>query len=90
MKWTSEGGFVRISKRVAEKMYAAGEVIYMCPCQLRPGAPWSPEVAVCLTDGEGARVAPVAFEGAVSMFSFYNCNYGAGYYPAYYIKGGTV
>lgn len=86
MNWQRFGDYVRVQKKQAKKLYERGEVIYLCPCNLRPGEPWKPEVSIYLPDGEEAKVAPEAFDSAVDMFSFYNCNFESGYYPAYYIK----
>lgn len=85
MKWVNINGYQRISKSIARKRYNDGEVIYLCPCNLCPGGPWSSEVAVCLTDGDGATSAPSDFDTVVNRFAFYNCNFESGYYPAYYI-----
>lgn len=85
MKWSGIGGYRRVSKWIAKKLYDDGEIIYMCPCNLRPGEPWFPEVRVCLTDGDGATSCPVDFDKIVERFAFYNCNNSAGYYPAYYV-----
>ena len=84
MKWISVGEFKRVSKRVAEKRYDAGEVIYMCPSKLRPGEPWHPEVAVTKRFDSGD--AKMMFEHDVARFEYYNCTYSAGYYAAFYIK----
>jgi len=91
MKWRNVGGFTRISKRVAEKRYCAGEIIYLCPCNLRPGSPWNPEVPVHLLNIPGgenasARFSSACFSASVDQFEFYNCNYAAGYYAAFYVK----
>ena len=93
MKWYKLDGFIRISKKNAERRYNNGEVIYLCPHALRPGYPWHPEVAVTKTDlsqdcGAQYFVSNTAeFEKLVDDYKRYNCNYSAGLYPAYYIKG---
>jgi len=86
VKWDHIGDFIRVQKVRAKKLYENGEIIYLCPCNLRPGEPWKPEVSICLTDGKDAKIAPVDFDSAVDMFVFYNCNHRDGHYPAYYIK----
>ena len=85
MKWCSVDGFTRVSKRVAAKRYAVGDTIYMCPCNLRPGDPWHPEVAVKREINSGD--AAMMFEHDVTRFEFYNCGPTAGKYAAYYIRG---
>lgn len=84
MIWGSVGEFRRIQKRAARKIYESGEIVYLCPCKLRPGEPWYPEVPITLSDG--TRYAPVAFDNAVDQFEFYNCKGEAGSYASYYIK----
>lgn len=39
--------YCRISKAAARGYYGAGTEILVCPCNLRPGAPWHPEVYIC-------------------------------------------
>lgn len=85
MKWRSVEGYRRVSKWIARKLYDDGVEVYMCPCNLRPGEPWHPEVAVRLSDGEEFPCAPAPFEDVVRGFQFFNCSYSAGYYPAFYV-----
>lgn len=92
MKLYKINGYQRISKKNAEHRYNNGEIIYLCPFKMRPGQPWNPEVAITKTDlkkdcGSQYFVTNTReFEKLVSDFAFYNCNFGAGKYPAYYIK----
>jgi hypothetical protein len=85
VNWGSSKEYRRVQKRVARKIYESGGIVYLCPCKLRPGEPWHPEVSVTLSDG--TRYAPIAFDNAVDQFEFYNCKGGAGSYAAYYVKG---
>ena len=75
-------GYSRISKAAARKLYDAGQAVYFCACNLRPGWPYNPEcrVQLALTD-------PETFDNIVNAFTFYNCT-GAetGKYPAFYVK----
>ena len=84
MKWDMSEEYLRVQKRVARRIYNMGGEIYLCPCKLRPGEPWHPEVKITLSDG--TRYAPIAFDAAVSQFEFYNCRDGAGAYAAYYVE----
>ena len=83
-------GYVRIHKKRAETLYNEGEVIYLCPNNLRPGGMWRPEIAVAKTDE--SRVDDVQyfvsntrdFDAVVNEYTFYNC--GNWTRPAFYIK----
>lgn len=92
MKMYKVNGFARISKVNAKHRYEAGETIYLCPHELRPGEPWHPETAIVKQGVE--KTANVQhfvgldddFEKIVRDFEYYNCNLSVGNYPAYYIK----
>ena len=86
MKWYRVDGYARVQKRIAEKLYNQGGIIYLCPCNLRPGRPWNPEIAVCLTDGDGVTSAPIQFDDMVDRYAAYNCNREDGLYPLYFVK----
>lgn len=73
-------GFKRITKVAARKAYKSGAAVYMCPVNLRPGAPWYPEIRA-EWDANGER-----FETIAAGVAFYNCNASAGHYLAYYIE----
>lgn len=76
----SVNGFTRISKAAARKLYNAGQIVYFCACNMRPGCDWHPEIAVQQT-GE-------PFENRVNNFQWYNCiNSETGKYTAFYIRG---
>lgn len=91
MKAYKVGGYIRISKKNAERRYENGEIIYLCPFKLRPGEPWHPECAITkesYSDGDVQYFMSYSkiFEDVVREYTFYNCNYCAGKYPAYYIR----
>lgn len=72
-------GFQRISKSAARRAFNAGDPVYLCAVNLRPGGPWHPEICLWRT-GEN-------FEKSVAAFEFYNCINGeTGKYAAYYIE----
>lgn len=81
------GGFVRVSKREAERRYNAGETVRFCACKLSPVNIWG-----CFCDCKREAFSPVArnreFETVVNAFRFYNCNGETGRYPAFYVKMG--
>ena len=74
------GGFIRISKREAERRYNAGETVRFCACKREAFSPIA---------GDGFNtVVPRnrEFETVVNAFRFYNCNGETGRYPAFYVK----
>lgn len=86
-KYTFEMGgktYCRISKAAARGYYDAGVAIFVCPCKLRPGAPWHPEVYICRE-----MVFPYAstFDKTIAYVAGMNCiNSETGRYLAYYAK----
>lgn len=76
-------GFSRISKAAARKLYNAGQIVYFCAVNMRPGAPLNPECGVQLDPAY-----PEPFENRVNAFEFYNCaDCETGKYTAFYVKG---
>ena len=85
-------GYTRISKREAEKRFASGEPILICPCKMRPndehwGGSYITDLkherdVLCLHDEAPAEFL---FENIVGAFTYYNCQYNeTGKYPAFY------
>lgn len=74
--------YVRIDKRNARRAYDFGCELAFCPCNLRPGSPWHPEIWV---DPTSADLQGATFDGISNTFEWYNCNHECGYYAAYYI-----
>ena len=86
-------GFRRVSKPTARKFYEDGRVIYICPCLLKPGGAWRPEVAIVKGDlstiKEDASFYSTTvrgFDKIVDEFMYYNCRGGSGRYPSFYIR----
>ena len=78
MRYYSGGGYVRISKAEARRVFNAGEVVYFCACNMRPGAPWHPETGADNSDGG-------SFAAAAGRAEYYNCTSAeTGRYLAYY------
>lgn len=88
------GGFIRISKREAERRYNAGETVRFCACNLSPVNMWG-----CFCDYKREAFSPIAgdgfntvvprnreFETVVNAFQFYNCDNETGRYPAFYVR----
>lgn len=96
MNKISVGGFTRISKRAAEKLYNAGKTVRICACKLSPVNSWgmyadanSRDYTTVSTDGFNTTVARNrAFETVVNAFRYYNCSHETGRYPAFYVKEG--
>lgn len=92
MKNISIGGFVRISKQAAKKLYDSGETIRICAVNMSPVNAWgaysdanNKELTSISSDGFNTTVARnKAFETVVNAFAYYNCNAEMGKYPAFY------
>lgn len=71
--------FMRVTKTEAAAAYRNRMPVILCPVNLRPGAPWHPEV----------RITPnheTPFETACNRFRYCNCiNAETGRYIAYYL-----
>ena len=75
--------YCRISKAAARGYYEAGAEIYTCPCKLRPGGPWHPEVYICR---EMAFPYAGTFDKVTAYVAGINCiNSETGRYLAYYV-----
>lgn len=76
--------YCRIGKAVARGCYEAGVEIYACPCNMRPGAPWYPEVYICR---EMAFPYANTFDKTIAYVTGMNCiNSKTERYLAYYAK----
>lgn len=79
----TDGGktYTRVSKARARAVYNAGLELVLCPVNLRPGAPWHPEIAVSKERSESE-----SFERVLNAFEFYNVrDTETGRYTAFYI-----
>lgn len=75
--------YCRISKAAARGYYDAGVEILACPCNLRPGAPWHPEVYICR---EMAFPYASTFDKTIAYVAGMNClNSEIGRYLSYYV-----
>ena len=83
MKHYTIDGLERISKATARKLYNQGIPVYACPCKLRPGGPWSPEVMFPTDAGR-------TFDQLVNAATFYNCTPETGKYLAFYVAEGVL
>jgi hypothetical protein len=71
-------GYNQISKATARKLYNDGATVYMCAANMRPGAPWYPEMSVDCRDGDFTRIC--------NDFIWYNCTSETGTYIRFYVK----
>lgn len=75
--------YCRISKQTARGYYGAGVEILACPCNLRPGAIWHPEIYICR---EMAFPYASTFDKTIAYVTGMNClNNETGHYLAYYV-----
>lgn len=93
MEGIKVNGFRRVSKPTARKLYDDGKVVYICPCYLKPGGMWRPEVAITKEDlstvtEEASFYSTTVrgFDNIVNEFMHYNCSSGTGRYPSFYIR----
>lgn len=70
--------YKRVNKQAARKAYISGENVILCPCKLRPGYPWNPEITISGISGED-------FDSIVSNAGYYSLSTAAGSYMSYYI-----
>lgn len=81
-KYTYQDGnhtFKRVNKTTARRAYNNGLRVILCPCNLRPGFPFHPEISVFGKSG-------ATWESALNAFKFYNLrNSETGRYTAFYI-----
>jgi hypothetical protein len=89
-----DGGktLVRISKAKARKLWGKADMS-LCPCNLRPGFPWRPNMDVFAVEITAKQASEyeherkaVAFDTYVNSFEWYNCNDSeTGLYTAFYL-----
>ena len=80
MNAISMGGYTRISKRAASKLYNTKTRVYICACKLRPDNMWQPAIEVKKSDYD------FDFSNYVNEFEYYNCDNERGKYASFYIK----
>lgn len=73
-------GLERVSKAQARRLFNANSTpIFACPCNLRPGAPWYPEIMFPTDSG-------ATFDQLANAATFYKCRDAeTGQYLAYYV-----
>lgn len=71
--------YERLDKRIARKLFNAGEPIYILPNKLRLDIPWVHPVLIQLGEHKD-------FDAYVDAFSYYYCNRYVGNKAAFYHK----
>lgn len=75
--------FKRIDKKSARRAFSNRLPVVFCPCNLRPGGPWHPEIVI---DPAREMLTGSSFDSICNSFEFYNCNLSeTGKYTAFYI-----
>jgi hypothetical protein len=73
--------FERISKRKAKRLFEETEKqIVICPCKFNPCGPFAFGMTLFRDKEEPGR-----FDKLVREFTWHNCVYETGYYPAFYL-----
>lgn len=72
--------FGRVSRTMARKAFARGEVVYFCADKMRPDGMWSGGVPIRNT------MADKTFEQYENEFYFYNCRPETGLRIAFYAE----
>lgn len=72
-------GYTRISKNQARKLWTANTTpVFACPCKLRPGAPWYPEIQFPTDTGS-------TWEQLTNAAEYYKCGPAEGRRLVYYV-----
>jgi hypothetical protein len=89
------GKLVRITKHAARRQWGKRNMV-LCPCNLRPGGPWHPElnvdakrIAEALASTYEHERKSASFDAYVRNFEWYNCNNKeTGLYTSFYTTKG--
>lgn len=87
--------FKRIQKNIALRAYKNGLTIILCPVDIRPGAPYYPEMTLNRKQRQQFVIDSIGLENDfynyIASFEYYNCtNSETGKYTAFYIPVTTV
>lgn len=77
--------YTRVTKTAARKAYDTGKTVILCPCKLRPGWPWHPEIPVKRNAED-----PETFDQRINSFAWYNLNAESGRYPMYFLRAEDI
>lgn len=76
--YSPEGGYIRVNKRRATRLFAAGVCLRLTPCKVAPTNKWGIWLDVGRRDN-------LKFENVVHAYEYYNCNNALGRYAAYWV-----
>ena len=74
------GKLLRVNKAKARNLYNQGETIFLLGHKIVPSQMWYP----CPIERPKNYGVYTTFDAKVDNFTFYNCDYERGYYPAFY------
>lgn len=75
------GGYNRISKARARKLYNENKPFYCCPVKMSPVNMWG---GICKIEKERIEEYNSSFDNIIFLAEYYNCNNETGNYLAYY------
>jgi len=84
MKQYRTNGIVRISKQMAQRMYANGVDIMLLPCKLNPETPFIKNAWI--NNHMKEDEIEMEFNTLCNAYRYYNCNKEAGEYISFYIR----
>lgn len=73
----------QVNKQTAKKAYEAGQTVYLLPSNCGFVNPW---INPSPMRQEDEQWSSDNFNSRVNEYQYYNCNYGTGYYPHYYVE----
>ena len=81
MRFHSFGKYRRIDKRVARRLYDAGEDVLFIPCNMRPDNMWGLGI---VENKNNIGNDGTDFDKLVMYYEWYNCTNETGRYVAFY------
>lgn len=73
----------QVQKRTARNMFHEGEVIYLCPCNMRFDSAWQTPLAI---SNEVGMAHGYTFDQLCNNYEHYNCDSERGRYVCFYVK----
>ena len=75
--------YYKVNKTIARRLYDDDREFIVVPCKCGPQS----MLALTVNDFTFEKMIDYSFDTFINSFTYYNCNYETGYYPAYYVKG---
>lgn len=79
MNHIEDTNFRRVQKRTAKRLFNNGFTLIVVACKVSPN---NENFAFELSKND----YNTNFETSINNFTYYNCSYETGYYPAFYLK----